>query len=642
MGQIRPTLPSKTLISTGQTAEVLSGTSFNNITIIDHSQIQLFNFQTLNDLLQYTLNNFSVYLGKDGYALNYAGTGQKNVKILLDGLPIFQTSIDRYDLSKIALLDVERVEILTGSNSVYNGSNAALATINIITKIRRNSFWDSKISVNTSSLGNLNGLGKIAHNTARTNTSLAFGQYFFSGVGGYDSNRVFQWKPQLKTTVQFSHIYKITNNLSAFAKIEHNDSRVQDRGYPIANTLRVYDTDQKVRQQIFHGGIKGKLSKYHTIDFSHSYTNFKSTNKNTIKILSTLQSAENSEKNAFDILHYDEFFSQMKISKNNLKNRFNYETGIEFSHQRDLERSVLHIIKTNITQLAFLGNTTLAIDTNLFLKTGFRLNTSSKFGTKPIGEIGLKYLMSEQAILLVNMAQGYRTPTFNEMFYTYLNPTLNILGNLELKSEIFNQINSTLRINSNEKLSFLTNFYWLTSRNGIQLASVNPELQLYQFVNSKHSKLIGQSFQFQYHDVNWFVEFAASNNGINQYPKELGNYYFNREFLAKSSYLIESLNFTFSAATKYSSPRSETRENALGELEDFNQAGFWLVDISIRQKLFGKNIFGLFGVKNLGNTLNVAGSYLNLDRISDSEINRKVPLSIDYGRRFWFSLVSEF
>ncbi len=629
------------MISTGQTPQINQSESFQNIRVISKEEIQQFNFETVNEVLQYSLNNFSIYLGREGYAMNYVGTGRKDVRVMLNGLPLIQTSIDNYDLAKITIYSIERIELSMGSTSVFYGSNAVLGTINIITEHPDKKVSSFRTNINTTSRGNINSFVSGHINISRHSFGGSIGHNFFSGVEGTDSLRVFQWKPQIRTQSELHYSYRLLNDLKAFFSLNYLTSRVQDRGYPVFNTLRAYDVDQRVKQTVIHGGVAGKISKYHTIDFSHAYSSYSLTNDKTIKILSDLTVIEDKETDAFDKLKYDEYYNHLKISKLSKKHRLNYDAGIEFSHQRDRERSILEAVKTNITQLSFLGSITYKAADNLRLKGGLRYTNSNKFETKPLYELGLKYKMSETAELISNLTRGYRTPTFNEMFYTFENPELNIVGNLNLQSEMFNQFNTTLRIKSKHVL-FYTNLYWVNSNNGIQLSLIDDDKQLYQFINVKSSKLMGQNFNVIHQGKALRLEFSVSNNGINQYPKEIGNYYFAQELLFKSIYTFKSINTSLGIVSKYQGGRTETRENAFRELEEFAQQGFWLVDISVRKQLFDKPIFAHVGLKNMTNTLNVDGSYLALDRISDENINSRVPISIDFGRRIWFSLITEF
>jgi len=627
------------IIASGQVGESPINESYNEVIVISKEDIELFNFQTLNEVLQYRLNNYNVYLGIDGYALNYLGTGRKNVRIMVNGLPIFPTSLDNFDLSKYALYGISRIEIVLGAQSIFSGTGAVLSSVNIITEQERKRVWSGYLNGNTSSKGDLNAFGSGSFNYGRHSARLSLGHYFFSGVEGADSFRVFQWKPKLRTQARLQYSYHLLKDLKVYINGEYFRSRIQDRGYPVINTLRAYDTDQRVKFGYVHAGIQGKISKYHRIDFSHSYTRYALRNDRSIKLLSTLETFRDANQNDFDKLGYDEYYNHLKIARRANDTKLNYETGMEFSHQRDLERSILSTVKTNITQIAFMGNLDWQADTNLHLKGGLRLTSSNKFSTPAIYSFDLRYLMAPNATLTAQFNRGFRIPTFNEQFYTFENPSLNISGNLNLTSETYTQYGIRLKLGS--ETSYLTSrLFWVNTNNGIRLSLVDAAEQQYQFVNTKSEKLIGQNLRYVFAKKDVFRgELGFSNNGINQFPTQVGSYYFARELMAKMVYNINSAGFSIGCVAKYQGSRDEIRQNALGNLEDFSQDDFWLVDISIRKQLFESSVFLQFGMKNLTNTFNVKGAFASLDRINDSA-SGNVPLAIDYGRRYWLSVVA--
>src|SRR6185437_2534055 len=64
------------------------------------------------------------------------GASAGNTLILLDGVPLYDPSgiSSEFDLNNFALDNVERIEILKGSQSTLYGSDAVAGVINIITK----------------------------------------------------------------------------------------------------------------------------------------------------------------------------------------------------------------------------------------------------------------------------------------------------------------------------------------------------------------------------------------------------------------------------------------------------------------------------------------------------------------------------
>jgi len=629
------------ILHTGQVFELESDQSMQIAYVITSDEINHLNAQNLNDLLRYTINALPVYVGTDGYSLDYLANGRKSVRILLNGLPVWQTSIDRIDLSRWPIHDVEKIEILYGTSAVMYGSNANVAIINIISKWRKNSISQSLVNFNFSGKNEYNIRYMNYLNLGRHRISLGAGRYFFNGYSGTDSNRVVQWKPNQHVNAQMRYSYMLMHELDAYIHINYVHSTVIDRGYPIPNSLRVYDNNQQSGNLVVHGGIHGKVSKYHTIDFSHVYSRYSLKNHKTIKILSDLSSEEDPLQLPFDELKYDEYFSQIKIARHNKNSKIDYEFGMDFSHQRDLKNAVLEAVKTNITQLSLLSSITYKIRPEFWLRGGLRYTNSNKFSTPLIFNTQFKYLMSEQAQFLVQYARGFRSPTFNELFYTYENPNLNIKGNLALQSEMYNQLNTTLKIASKD-VTVLTSMFWQNTGNGIQLISVNPKEQIYQFVNTKSAKFIAQTVTIQTHHKFVNTRFVFANNGVNQYPEEIGSYYFFQELSGQVKLKTPEDDISFMYQLKYNGKRSEIRKNALGTLEDFSQKSFWLMDISLLVKVLEDRLDLSIGIKNLTDIKNVAGKFLPLDRFSDDEINSKLPLSIDFGRRGWLSISAKF
>lgn len=601
------------------------------------AEIAHLNTQNLNDILRYIMFSMPVYTGTNGYSMDYLGNGRKGLKVLLNGLPIWQSSIDQIDLSRYPIYNLERIEILYGNTAVYYGSNANTAVINLITKSVDESLMRANVNANFSGKNEYNSRFEMDFNRGRHHATLTGGRYFFNGYQGTDSLRVFQWKPRLAHQLAGTYQFKLLHNLSAFVRVNYMNHHIQDRSYPIPNSLRVYDNEQVTNHLVTHFGITGKVSKYHTIDFSHSYTRFGLENRKTIKILSDLKSIDDPNIRPFDRLDYDEYFSQIKIARNNTQNKLDYETGFEFSHQRDRQHEVLEAVKTNITQIALMADFIYRPRKDLWLKSGLRYTHSNKFKTPLIFNGQLRYIMSPQATFLAQYARGFRSPTFNELFYTYENPELNIKGNLRLQSEIYQSINTSLIIQSDD-VAFKTHMMWQSTQNGIQLLAVNLDEQVYQFLNNKSAKFISQTVSLETRKKYVNSRLIFSNNGLNQFPEEIGSYYFYQELAGIMLINLPRENMSLMYAVKYNGSRSEIRKNALGLLEDFSQSGFWMMDASMKFDLLDQKLNIALGIKNLVDVKNVAGKFLPFDRLSDNEINSKIPLSIDFGRRGWLSL----
>lgn len=112
-----------------------------SVSVIDRAMIEASGFTQIADILRLapgfqvglsTLNNIT--------AVTYHGQADampRRMEVLVDGHSVYSSlfSVDWHDLG-VALADVERIEVVRGSNSPTYGSNAFIATINIITRPR--------------------------------------------------------------------------------------------------------------------------------------------------------------------------------------------------------------------------------------------------------------------------------------------------------------------------------------------------------------------------------------------------------------------------------------------------------------------------------------------------------------------------
>ena len=112
------------------------------VNVITTEEIQMLNFNTLEEVLEYSVGLASI----NGEASLYTTTTVRgntlvnyntNTLLLFDGIPIYNAYHGSFDLQTIPLGSIERIEIVKGSNSVLYGTNAINAVINIISKKAR-------------------------------------------------------------------------------------------------------------------------------------------------------------------------------------------------------------------------------------------------------------------------------------------------------------------------------------------------------------------------------------------------------------------------------------------------------------------------------------------------------------------------
>lgn len=110
-----------------------------SMTVIDRTIIEASGLQTIPDLLRLVPGFQSYLVGANSYGVTYHGASgnyPNRLEIMVDGrsvyLPLLATVT--WNTLGIHLDDVERIEVVRGSNVPSQGSNAALGSINIITR----------------------------------------------------------------------------------------------------------------------------------------------------------------------------------------------------------------------------------------------------------------------------------------------------------------------------------------------------------------------------------------------------------------------------------------------------------------------------------------------------------------------------
>ncbi len=169
----------------GQTAKVL--------TILPDSVLRRHDAQTLSQLLHTQVGlwilganaapgtNQNVYM---------RGAGVGYVSILLNGIPINDPSapIGNFDLNVIPIAQIERVEILKGSQSVVYGTDAVAGVINIISRREYAEKWRLLATFSGGSYGNLQATAGIMGKINKLEYGLQYARQQINGFSAaYDS-----------------------------------------------------------------------------------------------------------------------------------------------------------------------------------------------------------------------------------------------------------------------------------------------------------------------------------------------------------------------------------------------------------------------------------------------------------------------
>ncbi|WP_343586537.1 TonB-dependent receptor [Flavobacterium sp.] len=107
------------------------------VTVIDRKTIELMGSRRLDEVLKEQtgiaiVNNISG--GARSVGVQMQGFGSEYIMVLIDGQPMVGRNNGNFDLSRISVSNIERIEIIKGASSSLYGSEALGGTINIITR----------------------------------------------------------------------------------------------------------------------------------------------------------------------------------------------------------------------------------------------------------------------------------------------------------------------------------------------------------------------------------------------------------------------------------------------------------------------------------------------------------------------------
>lgn len=105
-------------------------------TVIDGDKLQLTGTPYLADILRqvpgFAVSRTGSYGGQT--QVRVRGAEGNHVLVLIDGVPVSETSTGEFDFARLQVANVERIEILRGPQSAFWGANAMAGVINIVTR----------------------------------------------------------------------------------------------------------------------------------------------------------------------------------------------------------------------------------------------------------------------------------------------------------------------------------------------------------------------------------------------------------------------------------------------------------------------------------------------------------------------------
>lgn len=471
---------------------------------------------------------------------------QQNL-IVVDGRPEFagifgHPLADVYHSSEIAAVDIIR-----GPASVLYGTNAMGGVINITTKKSQVDGLKLFADINYGSYNTYKINGTVDYRKNSFNNTFIISRDFSndnrpssnsSSISGvYNAEYIFNpsWSINFNTYVNSSRVYNPGPVFNPYP-----DNSVWTNVTRVNSSLRVknkFNNSEGTFLFYFNNGVHDVYDGFHSND--------------NILGISLIESFE--------------FFENNIIS-----------FGAEFKNYGGKARSNIQLIDKKVSEKSIYAIFSYNIFKNLFVNGGLRLNNHSVYGSLLIPQFSLNYNLNNRTSFNFTIAEGFRSPTLNELFLFGANIDLKPekLWNYELgfKSYFFA-----------ERLLLKGAFFLMEGKDFIRMIGIYPDIK-----NQNISSLTNRGVEIE---AEYFITKDFSLKGNYSYLKSSTKLLSSPEMQAFVEMNYTYKIFTFNANINgiknlYTSLKTNTSDEKKQSYALFNCA-VWL-DLLKEMKLYIK------------------------------------------------------
>ncbi|MBX2964038.1 MAG: TonB-dependent receptor [Cyclobacteriaceae bacterium] len=373
------------------------------LTVIDQEQLAYSGgkdlSQVLNEQVGLVINGANSNPAKDK-SVFLRGAAGKHTLIMIDGIPVNDPSgIDgAFDIRLLSIDQIERIEILKGSQSTLYGTDAIAGVINIITKTKGNKPVSGSGILSYGSYNTLRANASVSGSTEKVDYSIGYTRFQTdglseardtTGLAGFDKDGMNQ------NALQASVGFKVSEKFNIRPFVRYNDfDGAFDAG------AFVDEEDATYTASTLHYGL---ISDYQY-------------NKGLVSLLFAHNKTERSFTNMFGINDYDGRFNHGEVFiRHDLSSTYQLMGGVSYQYfnmiatNATVENPAFDIISPYVS---FFVNSLNGFSAEL----GGRYVNHSVYGDNFTFSINPSYLINDRYKLFVNYGTGFKAPTLTQLY----------------------------------------------------------------------------------------------------------------------------------------------------------------------------------------------------------------------------------
>ena len=584
------------------------------------------------------------------------GMSGRNVKILLDGVPMVDRGDTRESLNQIDVNTIERIEIVDGPLSVSYGSDALAGVINIITKRAGKDGVGINARVQEETVGKeYSPFSKSGNHTQHVGANWQNkGFYGLAGLthnelNGFnvpastataadialDNNR---WKPKEQWMANTKLGYS-KNDFNIFYRLDYVNEDINARlGYNPNNnksTVQNYITNRYTNQLQSDYKLSDKLQLNGLV----SYTNLQRATETTIHDFSNGSETPGTAAGQQDV---------SKFMSTSIRATAQYKMTSQVSFQPGVEVNIDDASGARINgdpsikDYAFFISSEITLLKGVMFRPGLRFIKNSVYDAPPvIPSLNVKVALSSAFDLRGSYASGFRAPALRELYYDFFDASHSILGNPNLKAEQSNSYTVSLSYagNDSQELNFrsvLSGFY-NNIRNRIDFGVSSTNSTITTLINVAKYKTAGGTLENTLIWKNLQATLGFSMVGTyNAYSEDVAQYGQSSEYVwspeinSNLTYTFPKIGATANLAFKFTGQRPYYELNAANEAHLAKTGAFTVADLMFTKRLFSTLTLNA-GVNNLMNVTNLTSTSVGAGGAHSASGG---PVPYGYGRSY--------
>jgi outer membrane receptor for ferrienterochelin and colicins len=644
------------VVVTGQYEPQSIKKSVYNVRVIDSERIRLraaVNVMgVLNNELGFRFAN-DLTLGTTDVQL--MGMSGRNVKILLDGLPMVDRGDTRESLNQIDINSIERIEIVEGPMSVSYGSDALAGVINIITKKPGTEQLGVSARIQEETANKeynlLANQGLHIQNVGVTwqkkgwNGSAGITNNTFGGWQGQSPGRAKDWLPKDQL---FGHgkVGYHTETINVYYRLDALKEDLLSQGTENVNTHQARDQKYITYRYVHQMQGDWKLSERLQLNGQASYTDYQRRTQTTILDLTTGQRTLSLGEGEQDL---SKFASQTyrATASYKISSSVSLQPGIDIN--LDAASGARIMGSPTINDYAVFVSSTLNPTSRISIRPGLRFVKNSVYDAPPaIPSLNTKFALTSNLDLRLAYARGFRSPALRELYFNFFDASHSIRGNPNLKAENSNSFNGSLAWQVTTKFKSTLGFFYNDFSNLISYGIDPSDPRISMNINIDKFKTTGFTLEnvVGWKDIQATVGFSyigrynnllATPDTVTYAGGRLTSFMWSPEINTNLTYTLKKIDTKLSIFYKYSGKRPSYLATAnadgqvsatLTEIAPFHWADFTIT------KTITKYLTLTTGVKNLFNLTRLA----NTSPDTGGAHSSSGPAPVSYGRSYFMGL----